>query len=376
MSAKKNDDRKVVAIVGGGSAGVNIARPLSAQLDATKYKLVLINPRPYRVLLPATLRMVVSDVDNLSSTALVPFDKLFHGDNGTFIQDSVTGFAGEDKTVLTLANGQQVPYDILVLASGRSWTDPIAFPNNPEAVQHYISRSHERFAAAKSYLLVGGGAVGSELAGELKDIWPEKEVVIVHRQRLLLNDTYPDRYRRYAANALISRGVKIHLNEVVENVPQKAGPADVVTSSGLELSADLVLTTTGASHPNTDFVNSLGTDVLTSAGFVKVKPTLQLLNHPNIFAAGDIIEWKEQKQALKSGAHAPIVVKNVMSYIKGSKMKNYSTAFEAVILTNGKRGGSSYLGFLWGLIFGAWFTRLLKSKSLLVPMFRKESGLA
>jgi NADH dehydrogenase FAD-containing subunit len=161
MSAKKNDDRKVVAIVGGGSAGVNIARPLSAQLDATKYKLVLINPRPYRVLLPATLRMVVSDVDNLSSTALVPFDKLFHGDNGTFIQDSVTGFAGEDKTVLTLANGQQVPYDILVLASGRSWTDPIAFPNNPEAVQHYISRSHERFAAAKSYLLVGGGAVGS-----------------------------------------------------------------------------------------------------------------------------------------------------------------------------------------------------------------------
>jgi NADH dehydrogenase FAD-containing subunit len=97
------------------------------------------------------------------------------------------------------------------------------------------------------------------------------------------------------------------------------------------------LTTTGASHPNTDFVNSLGTDVLTSAGFVKVKPTLQLLNHPNIFAAGDIIEWKEQKQAMKSGrAHAPIVVKNVMSYIKGSKMKNYSTAFEAVILTNGK----------------------------------------
>jgi hypothetical protein len=40
-----------------------------------------------------------------------------------------------------------------------------------------------------------------------------------------------------------------------------------------------------------------------------------------------------------------------------------------------QRGGISYFGVLWGLIFGGWFTALLKSKSLLVPMFRKESGL-
>ncbi|KAJ7274903.1 hypothetical protein C8J57DRAFT_1505644 [Mycena rebaudengoi] len=68
--------------------------------------------------------------------AFVPFDKPFYGDNETFIQDSVTGFAERDKTVLMLgSSGQQVPYDILVLASGLSWTDPIAFPKNPEAMQ-------------------------------------------------------------------------------------------------------------------------------------------------------------------------------------------------------------------------------------------------
>ncbi|KAJ7848570.1 FAD/NAD(P)-binding domain-containing protein [Mycena olivaceomarginata] len=349
MSAKKNDDRKSVVVVGGGAAGVNIA-PLSFKLDATKYNLVLINPRPFRVLLPATLRMVVSDVDNLGTTALVPYDKIFHAENGTFLQDSVRSI--QEKS-LTLGSGQEVPYDILILASGLSWTDPIAFPD---------------FAQAGSYLLAGGGAVGCELAGELKDIWPEKEVTIVHKQRLLFNDTYTDRYRRSAANHLTARGVTLHLNET-------AGPATVLTKGGLKLSADLV--NHRPPHPNTDFIPSFDADALTPAGFVKVKPTLQLLNHPNIFAAGDIVEWNEQKQAIKAGAHAKLVVQNVLSYISGngSSLKTYKTGFEAILVTNGKRGGISYFGVLWGLIFGGWFTALLKSKSLLVPMFRKESGL-
>ncbi|KAJ7637250.1 FAD/NAD(P)-binding domain-containing protein [Mycena polygramma] len=376
--SKKNDDRKSVVVVGGGSAGVNIARPLSSKLDAAKYNLVLINPRPFRVLLPATLRMVVSDVDDLGTKALVPFDKIFHNDNGTFLQDSVRSIhqnAGESHGVVTLGSGEQVPYDILVLATGLSWTGPIAFPEGADGVKTFLANSRKKFAGAQSYLLVGGGAVGCELAGELKDIWPEKEVTVVHGQRLLFNDTYPDRFRKAAANHLIGRGVKIQLDSIVENAPAEIGPATVVTTSGLQLTADLVLKTTGATRPNTDFINSLNTDVLTSAGFVKVQPTLQLLNYPNIFAAGDIIEWKEQKQAIKAGAHAALVTKNVLSYINGAALKTYSTGFEAMLVTNGKRGGISYFGVLWGLIFGAWFTRLLKSRTLLVPMFRKESGL-
>ncbi|KAJ7611148.1 FAD/NAD(P)-binding domain-containing protein [Mycena rosella] len=366
----------LVIVVGGGSAGVNIARPLSAQLDASKYNLILINPRPFRVLLPATIRMIVSDVDDLGTTALVPYDKLFHGGKGTFLQDSVHGIhqsAGENKGVVVLGSGQQVPYDILILATGMSWEDPISFPDSPEDAKNYLATSHEKFASAQSYLLVGGGAVGAELAGELKDIWPGKEVTIVHGQRLLFNDTYPDKFRLSAARGLADRGVRIYLNDVLENVPAHAGPAAVTTREGLDLKADLIVPT-GATHPNTAFVNSLDADALTPAGFVKVKPTLQLLSYPNIFAAGDIIDWKEQKQAIKAGAHSQLVTKNVISYIKGAPLKNYSTAFEALVLTNGKRGGLSYFGVLWGIVLGSWFTRLIKSKSLLVPMFRKESG--
>ncbi|KAJ6608284.1 FAD/NAD-P-binding domain-containing protein [Mycena sp. CBHHK59/15] len=380
MSGKKNDDRKSVVVVGGGSAGVNIARPLSAQLDATKYKLVLINPRPFRVLLPSTLRMVVSDADNLGTTeaALVPYDKIFHGNNGVFIQDSVEGIhqaAGATNGVLTLASGQEVPYDILVLATGLSWQDPISFPDKAEDVKQYIASSRDKFAAAQNYLLVGGGAVGCELAGEIKDIWPDKEVTLVHGQRLLFSDVYPDKFRTGTAKMLERRGVKIVMNEFVEDIPAKTGPGEVMTKGGLKLSADLIVKTVGARHPNTTFINSLDADALDSDSFVKVKPTMQLLGYPNIFAAGDITDLKEQKQAIKSGAHAKIVAKNIISYIKGASLKNYSTGFEAVILTNGKWGGLSYFGVLWGIMLGAWITRFFKSKDLLVPMFRKESGL-
>lgn len=134
-------------------------------LDAAKYKLILINPRPFRILLPATLRMVVSDVDNLGSTAqaLVPYEKVFHGENGTFLQDSVHSIhqnVGQSTGSLTLGSGEQVPYDILILATGLSWADPIAFPDSAENVQNYLANSREKFAGAESYLIVGGGAVG------------------------------------------------------------------------------------------------------------------------------------------------------------------------------------------------------------------------
>lgn len=63
----------------------------------------------------------------------------------------------------------------------------------------------------------------------------------MHKQRLLFNDTYTDRYRRSAANHLTARGVTLHLDDTVEDLPAEAGPATVLTKGGLKLSADLVV---------------------------------------------------------------------------------------------------------------------------------------
>lgn len=60
-----------------------------------------------------------------------------------------------------------------------------------------------------------------------------------------------------------------------------------------------------------------------------------------MFALGDIIEWAEEKQAMKAATHASIVVNNVLVTIGTSpklKLKEYKGWPELIALTNGKVG--------------------------------------
>lgn len=89
--------------------------------------------------------------------------------------------------------------------------------------------------------------------------------------------------------------------------------------------------------PNTAFISSLGPDVLSKRGYIAVKPTLQLSAHPSIYAAGDAIDWPEQKQAAKAGGHAKVVATNILSAIKGTPTTAlYKGAPEMILITDGK----------------------------------------
>ena len=82
---------------------------------------------------------------------------------------------------------------------------------------------------------------------------------------------------------------------------------------------------------------SLGQDAITTSKHVKVLPTLQLPSQQSIFALGDIIDWKEQKQAVKAGFHASIIATNILSLLSGSKpQKQYKTGPEMILVTNGR----------------------------------------
>lgn len=84
-------------------------------------------------------------------------------------------------------------------------------------------------------------------------------------------------------------------------------------------------------------INTLDTGVLTSKGFVKVKPTLEVQGHPGVFAIGDIIDWPEQKQAAKAPAHAATAAANVASFLNGAPLKSeYKGSPEAIIIPIGK----------------------------------------
>ncbi|KIK60294.1 hypothetical protein GYMLUDRAFT_43589 [Collybiopsis luxurians FD-317 M1] len=371
MSTKKTQ----IVIVGGGAAGVVVARSLSKTIDPKTHDLILINKLPYRIILPGTLRMLVSDDGKLEDRILVPYDKVFINSNGTFIEASVTQVKpGEKSGSVTLNDGRIVNYDVLVLATGSKWDGLTSFPDDPKGVNAHISAWRSEIAKAKDILLVGGGSVGIELAGEIKDIWPDKSITIINRGELLLNSTYKAKLRVGLQRQLEDRGVKVILNDYIENLPSE-NSGEISTANGLSLSPDLIIPTWG-NKPNTAY---LPPDFLSTAGTVKVLPTLQLPSHSNIFAVGDLIEWDEQKTSAKAQlGHAPVVSRNIELFLKGSDLskvgKKYTGSLEMILVTNGRKSGMGWMGAMGGVNFGPFLTSLIKSKDLLINLGRSASG--
>ena len=70
----------------------------------------------------------------------------------------------------------------------------------------------------------------------------DKKVVIVHGRDLLLNDQFPDKFRRLVNQKLEARGIELILGDYVATLPETCG-GEIVFRSGNKLQADLVVRT-------------------------------------------------------------------------------------------------------------------------------------
>ncbi|KAF5313576.1 hypothetical protein D9611_010179 [Ephemerocybe angulata] len=367
MSTLKN-----IIILGGGAFGLATARELVTKLDTTRFKLILITSRPYYVHLPGLIRTVVTAEGALEKQVLMPYANSLKGKGEVKVASVVSFTSTKEGGEVELSTGERLPYSVLVLAPGAIWEGPLNLPEEPAAVLEHINAWRAKIENANSILLVGGGAVGIEFAGEIKDFFPSKSVTLAHGQAKLINDTYPDKYRSKLLARVNKTGTEVVLNEYVD-ATEPSEDGTVTTRSGKKLKADLIIPSRGG-RPNTSVISSsLGADAVTASGHIKVLRTLQLPDHPRIFAAGDAIEWKEQKQAGKSTGHATAIAKNILALLNGGEASTpYKGATEMIVTTVGRTGGVAYMGFLWGITFGDGFSAMVKSKTLLVDMMRNS----
>ncbi|KAF9528079.1 FAD/NAD-P-binding domain-containing protein [Crepidotus variabilis] len=357
--------RQNIVIVGGGVAGTTFFKELTPKLaNNPNVEVILIDPRSFLVHLPSSIRMVVTDEGNRS---ILHYPTSFTGTNKRVIQSKVASITDDEDRghFVTLVNGEQVEFSVLVLATGSVWSGPLTFGDTSDEILETVSDWRKKFRDSRDVVLVGGGAIGFELAGEIKDAYPEARVTIVHTQTLPLNDTYPERWRKRVLAGVEKRGVTVLLGDAVDNFTPTN--KKISTRNGLSIPADLVVPTFG-SRPNTEYIKTLGPNILNSFGEVIVRPTLQLPDHPRIFAMGDIIDWKEEKQAIKCLGHVKVMTTNTLALVTGNgNLKEYKSTTEMIALSNGKNGGTSYIGMLWGIILGDWLTSTLKSKNLALP---------
>ncbi|KAH9973762.1 FAD/NAD(P)-binding domain-containing protein [Lactifluus volemus] len=317
-------NRKSVVVVGGGAAGAAIARILSTKINSNTTSLTLVTARPFAVHLPAVIRMTTTAEGKLEDDILIPYDNLLVNNNGTIKIGRVTsieqGKEAHSGGTVVLSNNERIQYDILVLAPGSTWQGPLALPDDRAAVLEHIKSWRRKFENASGVILVGGGAVGCEYAGEIKDFFPSKKVTIVHSDSQLLNSAYPDKYRKRVEKDVTSRGINIIFDDYVDDFDTV--PAS--TRSKRSLEGDLIVATFG-SRPGTGFVKSLGSDVLNSRDQIKINATFQLESFPNIYAIGDVTNWTEQKQMAKAPKHAQIAAANILAQLDGGVAnKKYS----------------------------------------------------
>ncbi|KAF8308641.1 FAD/NAD(P)-binding domain-containing protein [Clavulina sp. PMI_390] len=390
-----SSSKKIEIIIVGGGSGARLARILSPSLDSSKHNLSLVSTLPFAVHYLATARMVTTSEGNLESTTsggLIPYDKVFEpGTPGRFVQGRAV--AVDDKAkVVVLQSQERLAYDYLILATGSTWNGPLSFAelNSEREVFAHVNEWRAKIAKSKKIVIAGGGAVGIELAGEIKNFFPSTDVTLLQASPQLLNDVYTSKFRDYALAKVKSAGINVVLDDRLDIPPEglfsEAG-LSCTTSKGVEIDANLFIPMTGP-RPNTACLAEFaGGSALSPGGRVKVAPTLNVQPSPssvlpNVWAIGDIIEWNEQHQFMKANNHIEVVKKNLLATLasddgsgKGPvSLAEYKSMDEAILVSVGPKGGFAYLPFLWGITLGDWFVGWVKSSGLFVSMARKSRG--
>ena len=97
----------------------------------------------------------------------------------------------------------RIPFDYLVAATGTRLATPGTMQDDDKIPSvRELQLWQQRILSAPSVVVIGGGAVGVQLVCDLKEVYPEKEITLVHsREKLMplyheaLSDLIKDRLR-------------------------------------------------------------------------------------------------------------------------------------------------------------------------------------
>ncbi|OZJ05672.1 hypothetical protein BZG36_01461 [Bifiguratus adelaidae] len=365
MSAIEN-----IVIIGGGFAGVGAVKKLQSMPLSDKYRLILVNASDHFFHIIAALRAAVTpDLDN---TIFVPYTSLMTKD-GEFVHGKVTKISDSSVTVALHASAERViDYKYLVIATGAhhpAWAQASA--NTKEDGLRLLTERQAAVKRAKHIVIIGGGSTGIELAGEIVDFYPEKRVTIVHSGDLLGNQDMTENAKRALENAVKKiKGIEVIRNDAVVDPRDAEGDLHIVTKNGNQIAADLQIVTFGV-VANSDIITTLDPNLVNpKTHSIKVKPTLQLdsVNHPNIFAIGDVADAVGSKMAANTSAHVDILAKNLQSIDAGkTPTAVYKGPMGAFAITLGRSKGIIWFPFFGGFALGNYLTSKAKSATLGIP---------
>ncbi|MBC7823485.1 MAG: NAD(P)/FAD-dependent oxidoreductase [Candidatus Parcubacteria bacterium] len=375
-----------VVIIGGGFGGLYAAKALRhAPVEVTlvdKRNFHLFQPLLYQV---ATGTLSPADISSPLRSILS------HSKNTSVLMEEVADIDA-DRQVVTLRE-QELPYDTLIVATGVShhyfgnehWKDSAPGLKTVEDALEMRRRIFLAFEAAEkepdpekrkawlTFVIVGGGPTGVELAGAIAELayktlredfrsidTTEARILLIEGLDRVLPPYSPDLSAK-AEETLTARGVTVQTKTKVTNIADHI--VTIERETGVEqIPSRTILWAAGvkASAMGEVLAKRAGAS-LDRSGRVIVEPDLSVPNHPNILVIGDLAHFAHQTEKPLPGV-APVamqqgkyVAKLIQKRLKEKVMPAFSYFEVGSLAVIGQNAAVVDLGFIRFSGIIAWF---------------------
>lgn len=298
-------EQQRVVIIGGGFAGIAAARAL----QGAGARILLLDSQNHHCFQPLLYQVATAAL--ASADVAWPIRYLMRGrDDVTVLMLAAEGVDPIRKVVKT--HVCDIDYDFLVIATGAThsyfghddWAQAapgLKSVDDATLIRRRLLTAFEQAEASVdaqerarllTFVIVGGGPTGVELAGAIAELArrtlpPEFHRVDPRRARILLIEagprilsTFPERLSDYARRALENMGV-----DVLSQTPVEAVHEARVVAGGKEIPAGTILWAAGVRA--SPAAHWLGVEA-DRTGRIAVGPDLSVPSLPDVYIAGDL----------------------------------------------------------------------------------------
>lgn len=296
--------RKKIVVVGLGMVGISFIEKL-LKLDARTraYDIVVIGEEPHVAYNRVGLTSFFGHrkVENLYLNPITWYDSILDGALGYHLNTKVTGIDAKEKKV-QCANGDEVTYDILVLATGSDALVPKHTPGH-DAKGVFVYRNIDdlerliTFSATRSGTVgavVGGGLLGLEAAKAMMDLECFEKVKVIERNRWVLSRQLDADAGGMVVEQVRSLGVDVLLSKRVGkiDVDEEGYVKGLHFEDGEYMPCSTICFAIGV-RPRDELARKSGIECADRGGGIIVQDDLST-SELDIYAIGECASWQGQ----------------------------------------------------------------------------------
>ena len=380
MSTENRNGRPSAVIIGAGFAGLWAARTLAGKnLDV-----ILLDRNNYHTFLPLLYQVGSAEIEP-EQIAYPLRSMLRKFGNIRFIRGEVNRLNLSEKHLL--CNGRRIDFDYCLLAAGSTTNyfntpgaERTAFPlktlDDAVILRNHIRTCFERAACSHqeeltvrllTFVIVGGGPTGIELAGALSELirgplrkdYPggltdRARVILVEASGRVLG-MLPEGLSLYTQKKLDRLGVELRLGSPVKEITGEG----VRLIDGTLLPAETVVWSAGVRGDKA--AEGWGLP-LTGDGRVRVTPVLRAEGMDHVFVAGDLACFIHEEKPLPQIAPVALqqgvaAARNIIAAVEGKPLEEFRYRDRGTMVTIGRNaavariGGRSFRGFAAWIIW-------------------------